>query len=331
MFSTIKRKGQKRHLVSISIILILVGSSIVSSINFPVIAYAQNDTSNVSSDDSNPGVEDENTNRGSSEESNQPSLPEEGGNNFQSIGGQNLSPIANAGPDLEVDESSNVVLDGSASADQDGLVSSYSWQQTDGLPTIELNDADSAHPSFIAPDVDSNRQLTFQLIVTDNNGAADTDSVNVLIKDIASLEVPIPPADENQQTQETNSEGNGKMEVGNQPPAEICDNGIDDDGDGKIDSADEECTPSRQGPTPTPQPENNSPTSKDQQVTGEASKPLTITLQADDFDPGDELTATIVSEPQHGSLGDVDQNTGEISYTPFPNFAGDDKLHLQGY
>ena len=65
MFSTIKRKGQKRHLVSISIILILVGSSIVSSINFPVIAYAQNDTSNVSSDDSNPGVEDENTNRGS--------------------------------------------------------------------------------------------------------------------------------------------------------------------------------------------------------------------------------------------------------------------------
>ena len=70
------------------------------------------------------------------------------------------------------------------------------------------------------------------------------------------------------------------MEVGNQLPAEICDNGIDDDGDGKIDSADEECTPSRQEPTSTPQPENNSPTAKDQQVTGEASKPLTITLQA---------------------------------------------------
>lgn len=209
-------------------------------------------------------------------------------------------------------------------------ISSYSWQQRDGLPTVELNEADSVNPSFKSPNVDSNQQLTFQLIVTDNDGSTDSDSVNVLVKDIPSSEVPTPQTgNENEHTPEINLEQNGKSEIpndGTQTQSEICDNGIDDDGDGKIDSAEEECAPSQPEPTATPQPENNPPTAKDQQVTGEPGKPLAITLQADDSDPGDELTATIVSEPQHGSLGDIDKNSGEITYTAPPGFGGDDSF-----
>ena len=98
-------------------------------------------------------------------------------------------PIADAGKDFEVDENTDVLLDGSASVDQDGEISSYSWEQTDGYG-VELNDADSAQPSFVAPDVDSNQELSFRLSVTDNNGLTDIDSVSVLIKTVTINEEP---------------------------------------------------------------------------------------------------------------------------------------------
>jgi hypothetical protein len=68
---------------------------------------------------------------------------------------QNLRPIANAGPDQEVDESleglpNPVTLDGSASTDPDGTIASYTWTQTAGPPVV-LEDATTAHPKFIAP------------------------------------------------------------------------------------------------------------------------------------------------------------------------------------
>ena len=58
---------------------------------------------------------------------------------------QNLRPLADAGPDQEVDESleglpSLVTLDGSASTDPDGTIASYSWTQTEGPPAV-LDDA----------------------------------------------------------------------------------------------------------------------------------------------------------------------------------------------
>jgi hypothetical protein len=72
----------------------------------------------------------------------------------------NVAPIANAGPDKEVDESleglpSLVTLDGSASTDPDspdGAVASYTWTQTEGPPAV-LDDATIAHPRFTAPAV----------------------------------------------------------------------------------------------------------------------------------------------------------------------------------
>jgi hypothetical protein len=68
---------------------------------------------------------------------------------------QNLRPIADAGPDQEVDESleglpSIVTLDGSASKDPDGTIASYTWSQTEGPPVV-LDNATIARPKFTAP------------------------------------------------------------------------------------------------------------------------------------------------------------------------------------
>ena len=87
---------------------------------------------------------------------------------------------------MEVDEGDKVVLDGSSSKDNDGSVSTYSWNQIDGNPSVDLNDADSSTASFTAPDVESNQQLVFHLSVSDNDGSTEGDSVNVLVRNVDS-------------------------------------------------------------------------------------------------------------------------------------------------
>ena len=107
-------------------------------------------------------------------------------NEIQTENGPNLKPLADAGPDLEVDEGDKVVLDGSSSKDNDGSISTYSWNQIDGNPSVDLNDAESSTASFTAPDVESVQQLVFHLSVSDNAGSTDGDSVNVLVRNVDS-------------------------------------------------------------------------------------------------------------------------------------------------
>ena len=81
-------------------------------------------------------------------------------------------------------------------------------------------------------------------------------------------------------------------------------------------------------PTPTPTPENHPPEAQNQQVTTEADKPVDIALGAIDNDTGDSLSAAIVTPPQpnHGSLGQIDQNTGNVTFTPAAGFSGNDSF-----
>ncbi|MEK7415108.1 MAG: PKD domain-containing protein, partial [Planctomycetota bacterium] len=92
----------------------------------------------------------------------------------------NNLPVANAGPDQTVDAASTVVLTGSGT-DSDGAINAYQWTQTAG-PTVVITNADKATASFIAPSPGVDTALSFELTVTDNQGAVGKDSIGVTVR-----------------------------------------------------------------------------------------------------------------------------------------------------
>lgn len=95
------------------------------------------------------------------------------------ISAAGVSIAANAGEDQMVDEFTLVVLDGSASVATNSTLTCQ-WQQLAGT-IANLNDSNECIANFIAPDVDSEDLLSFELTVSDalNNTATDTVSVTV--------------------------------------------------------------------------------------------------------------------------------------------------------
>ena len=71
---------------------------------------------------------------------------------------------------------------------------------------------------------------------------------------------------------------------------------------------------------------NHPPVANNQSVVTSMNKAITITLTANDPDLNDKIIAILVSKPSHGTLGNIDQNTGNITYTPNPGFTGTDKF-----
>jgi len=100
----------------------------------------------------------------------------DGGTNPQS---QNQPPSANAGESQEALESTVVTLDGSASSDSDGSISSYNWEQiSNGAPVLIISNATDANASVELPELANNVEFAFRLIVTDNDGdTAQDDAV----------------------------------------------------------------------------------------------------------------------------------------------------------
>jgi CSLREA domain-containing protein len=90
----------------------------------------------------------------------------------------NAPPVANAGVDQTVNTGDMVNLNGSGSSDADGSIQSYIWTQESG-DAVTLNAANSANPDFVAPATGGT--LSFQLTVTDNNGAVSNDIVTVTV------------------------------------------------------------------------------------------------------------------------------------------------------
>ena len=97
----------------------------------------------------------------------------------------NAAPTAQASAISQAYEDDSVELDGSASVDTDGSIVAYLWTQTAG-PTASIADADAERTTFIAPAVDGDTALTFQLTVTDNDGAQSTDTISITILDNAA-------------------------------------------------------------------------------------------------------------------------------------------------
>ena len=115
-------------------------------------------------------------------------------------GSSDPEPAVNRAPNAAVPANFNgfvgdeVTLDGSGSSDPDGSISSFSWTQTAGTPTVTLTGDTTATATFTAPTVTETTQLTFQLTVTDNEGASDTGSVIVSIN-IDQAPQAVAPAD----------------------------------------------------------------------------------------------------------------------------------------
>ena len=108
----------------------------------------------------------------------------------------NCRPLANAGSDRSVTKNSNVSLSGLGSNDSDGTVEGYAWVQKAGtLPVVALTNANSASPSFIAPDIAvgaASIDLFFELIVIDNdNFASLVDEVKVTVTETCITAPPI--------------------------------------------------------------------------------------------------------------------------------------------
>jgi hypothetical protein len=88
------------------------------------------------------------------------------------------APIANAGLDQTVSDGATVTLNGSGSTSLTGDTLSYSWTQTGGT-AVTITGADTANPTFTAPsEADT---LTFQLVVTDENGMSTPDTVAITV------------------------------------------------------------------------------------------------------------------------------------------------------
>jgi len=95
--------------------------------------------------------------------------------------GRNVSPIANAGVDQVVNENDLVTLNGSASSDINGDSLIYSWTAPAG---ITLSDSTAKKPTFTAPDVNSNTDYTFSLVVHDGTIDSDPDEVIVTVNNV---------------------------------------------------------------------------------------------------------------------------------------------------
>jgi hypothetical protein len=94
----------------------------------------------------------------------------------------NQPPVANAGPDQNVNEGMKVTLNGANSVDLEGGPLTYSWYQVSGTPVI-VSDASVAQPTFTAPSVGPDGEtFGFQLTVMDSGGlqSSDTCLVNVV-------------------------------------------------------------------------------------------------------------------------------------------------------
>ena len=114
----------------------------------------------------------------------------------------NQPPVANAGADQQIYEHQNTELNASMSSDSDGSIVAYSWSQLEG-PEVAVFDSSSALASFIAPAINAETNLIFQLLVTDNGGASAVDVINLSVLDNPDNQPPTVDAGDNQNQTES--------------------------------------------------------------------------------------------------------------------------------
>jgi parallel beta-helix repeat protein len=92
----------------------------------------------------------------------------------------NMAPVANAGPDVTITLPENIaLLDGSLSRDPDGKIVRYAWHKISGPNggTIKYKDLSQTNAQLLIEGT-----FVLALTVTDDNGATDTDTMNLVVK-----------------------------------------------------------------------------------------------------------------------------------------------------
>lgn len=118
------------------------------------------------------------------------STPAANNNNNPPPAGSNNAPTnVDAGAAQTVWEGATVNLSGSGDDPEDGANVTFSWAQTGGTPAVTILNGDTATPSFMAPEVAADTDLTFQLTVTDTEGASTTDNVVITVTNVPPLTV----------------------------------------------------------------------------------------------------------------------------------------------
>ena len=97
------------------------------------------------------------------------------------LSSSNQPPVANAGPDQNVNEGTTVTLGGANSTDPEGGALTYSWRQVSGT-AVTLSNPSAAQATFMPPNVGPGGEtLGFQLTVTDSGGLQSTDTCLVTV------------------------------------------------------------------------------------------------------------------------------------------------------
>lgn len=110
----------------------------------------------------------------------------------------NIIPVAKAGNDLVITLPNNEVsLDGSASNDEDGTLTSYSWMKISGPTRFRITD-----PSYHVTKIENlaEGEYAFRLQVKDNDGALAYDTVKVAVLKAPNM-LPVSKAGSDQQVQ----------------------------------------------------------------------------------------------------------------------------------
>lgn len=101
---------------------------------------------------------------------------------------ENRIPFVNAGDDFTVLSSETATFSASAS-DTDGTIDKVEWSQQLG-PKVSILAADTLAASFVAPVITKDEVLEFKVVVTDNNGAKNSDSIKVILTNKVLKNVP---------------------------------------------------------------------------------------------------------------------------------------------
>ena len=97
---------------------------------------------------------------------------------------ENQPPKADAGGDKNAEVNDEVKLNGGDSADEDGEIVSYKWEQTDG-PKVDLKNGDEKTANFDVPESAADSKLSFKLKVVDDKDASDSDDTTVEVGKIS--------------------------------------------------------------------------------------------------------------------------------------------------